>query len=75
MAKVKKQAAGGGMHRVERGERQQRFLIGGAVAVISLVIFLVVGGSIFESYIRPLQTIATVGDKVITVREFEARVR
>ena len=75
MAKVKKQAAGGGMHRVERGERQQRYLIGSALAVISLVIFLVVGGSIFESYLRPLQTIATVGDEVITVREFEARVR
>lgn len=75
MTKEIKQQTRGGMHRVERAERQQRLLIIGAVAVISLVIFLVVGGSIFETYLRPKQPIATVGDEVITIGEFEARVR
>jgi parvulin-like peptidyl-prolyl isomerase len=75
MAKESRQKTRGGMHRVERAERQQRLLIIGAVAVVSLVIFLVVGGSIFETYLRPKQTVATVGEEIITIGEFEARVR
>ncbi|MCH7662793.1 MAG: peptidylprolyl isomerase [Chloroflexi bacterium] len=75
MAKDKKLAVHGGMHRVERADRQQRFLIGGAIAVITLVVFLIVGGSLYESYLRPRQPVATVRGEVITIREFEARVR
>lgn len=75
MAKEIRQPTRGGVHRVERAEQQQKMLIIGAVAVISLVIFLVVGGTIFETYFRPNQPIATIGDEVITIAEFEARVR
>lgn len=75
MAKEIKRPTRGGVHRVERAEQQQKMLIIGAVAVISLVLFLVVGGTIFETYFRPNQPIATIGDEVITIAEFEARVR
>lgn len=75
MAKEKRRLARGGLHRVERAKRQQKILITGAIIVVSAVLVLVVGGSIWENFIRPPQPVVTVGEDVITTREFEARVK
>lgn len=75
MAKERRRLSRGGLHRVERAKRQQKTLITAAIVVVSAVLVLVVGGSIYEAFIRPPQPVATVGDEVITTREFEARVK
>lgn len=75
MAKDRIKQTRGGKHRVERAERQQRVLVFGTVLFLGTVIALVVGGAIFENYIRPNLAVAIVGEEEISFKEFEVRVQ
>ncbi|MBW8010046.1 MAG: hypothetical protein FVQ83_02230 [Chloroflexi bacterium] len=63
------------IHRVERSQRQSRYLTIGAFAILISVVFLVIYGYIFDKFIMPDQPVAIVNGEEISTRDFQARVR
>jgi parvulin-like peptidyl-prolyl isomerase len=61
--------------RAEREAELQRLILLGTAAAAAIIVLLVVIALVYESLIRPNQTVARVGDDNISVAEFQQRVR
>ncbi len=61
--------------RAERERRQRRLIVGGAIFVFLAVVLVIAYGVFEQRVLQPRRPVARVGDQVITVRQFQARVR
>jgi len=61
--------------RVEKENRQKKFLLYGIIAVIVVIVGLIVYGVLKNTVLKDVQPVAKVGDTTITVKEFQDRVR
>ncbi len=77
MAKAPKKQVVSKKHlaRIERERMQTRYIIIGSLIVISLVVILVGYGILEQFFLQPRQSVAKIGDKEITTREFQTYAR
>ena len=62
------------LSRLERERAMQRRVVMGVGALLVLVVLTLIGGFVYERTIKVRQPIAQVGDRVITVGEYQKRV-
>jgi parvulin-like peptidyl-prolyl isomerase len=77
MAKRQKQKIMTKKHvaRLERERRQKQLLIYGSIALVAIVFIIITIGVVNETIITPRKPIASVGEDVITTKEFQEVVR
>jgi peptidyl-prolyl cis-trans isomerase D len=63
------------MARLEREERQKKYLLIGAAVVIFLVVGVIIYGILDQTVLRSQQALAWVDDQKITTQQFENRVK